>query len=107
VKQIQDIVNRVYKQGLDKDGKPHHDGKLNLGEHEVTEDGPWWGLVRCYLFYLPRLTFYKLLYRITNWRAGFAAQAVKAMDALIKTQQDESDSEAEGDASTCCALLIL
>ncbi|KAJ6600852.1 hypothetical protein B0H10DRAFT_2441025 [Mycena sp. CBHHK59/15] len=74
VPQIQGIVNRVYKQG-----KVEGEEEPRPIVHEVSEDGAWWGL---------------LGYRFTDWRSGFASQAAKAMEALIRTHEaDDSDSE--------------
>ncbi|KAJ7099635.1 hypothetical protein C8R43DRAFT_1141446 [Mycena crocata] len=71
VLQLQGIVNIVYKQGL-------VNGKIYPTVHKVIEDGVWYGLI-CYC--------------LTDWRAGFATQAAKVMDALINTHQDSNDDD--------------
>ncbi|KAJ7449363.1 hypothetical protein B0H11DRAFT_2332351 [Mycena galericulata] len=65
VKQIQDIVDKVY----------------GVGKHEVAAESAWVGLVG---------------YRLHDWRGILAAQARKAIDALIASSTDsDEDSDVE------------
>ncbi|KAJ6570029.1 hypothetical protein B0H10DRAFT_2237989 [Mycena sp. CBHHK59/15] len=50
------------------------------GKHEVAPDSAWVGLIG---------------YRLSDWRSGIATQAIKAIDALIDTYDDDSDDDIE------------
>ncbi|KAJ6629705.1 hypothetical protein B0H10DRAFT_1939676 [Mycena sp. CBHHK59/15] len=50
------------------------------GKHEVAPDSAWVGLIG---------------YRLSDWRSGIATQAIKAIDALIDTYEDDSDDDIE------------
>jgi len=69
ITQIQAIVDSVYGEG----------------EHVVTAEGPWVGLVS---------------YHLNGWRNGLGAQPHKAMTKLIDSYKpsDEEDAEEEADS---------
>ncbi|KAJ7029091.1 hypothetical protein C8F04DRAFT_1188021 [Mycena alexandri] len=74
VHQLQDIVNRVFKQGILR-----ADNKTRTPiAHVVKKNGPWWGLIS---------------YRLEDWRAAFATQATKNMVNLIRIQTAEEEAE--------------
>ncbi|KAJ6551984.1 hypothetical protein B0H10DRAFT_2242312 [Mycena sp. CBHHK59/15] len=64
----QDVVNRVWKT---EEGEPPF-------IHEVTEDGPWWGLLQ---------------YRSNDWRNGFLRQSHKGMKLLHNSPQSDDESD--------------
>ncbi|KAJ6542105.1 hypothetical protein B0H10DRAFT_2244874 [Mycena sp. CBHHK59/15] len=64
----QDVVNRVWKP---EEGEPPF-------VHEVTEDGPWWGLLQ---------------YRSNDWRNGFLRQSHKGMKLLHNSPQSDDESD--------------
>ncbi|KAJ7194143.1 hypothetical protein GGX14DRAFT_576630 [Mycena pura] len=59
------------------------DRVYGAGTHEVTAAGAWFGLVA---------------YRSTDYRSGFVAQAQKAMEMLVSSQQGEDSDAADSDA---------
>ncbi|KAJ7293024.1 hypothetical protein C8J57DRAFT_14040 [Mycena rebaudengoi] len=48
--------------------------------HAVDVNGPWFGLLN---------------YRLTDWRAGIAAQGIKAVQLLVDAYEPDSEDEAE------------
>ncbi|KAF7364483.1 hypothetical protein MVEN_00316600 [Mycena venus] len=65
VKHVQGLVDRVYGEG----------------EHVVTNDGPWFGLVG---------------YSLDSWRNGLGAQSHKAMESFIENYESDSEEEEPG-----------
>ncbi|KAJ7820477.1 hypothetical protein B0H13DRAFT_2451626 [Mycena leptocephala] len=62
LKHVQDVVDQVY--GADK--------------HEVTAEGPWFGLVG---------------YRLNSWRHSIGAQSLKAISEFLESYEPDSDKE--------------
>ncbi|KAJ7166622.1 hypothetical protein C8R46DRAFT_899575, partial [Mycena filopes] len=74
VKQVQELVDRVYGDGV----------------HEVTADGPWFGLIG---------------YRLSDWRAGLASRGVKGINTMIEAYC-ESDEEDQDDLEPPIAAFV-